>query len=128
MPTWLEIALAVLLGLIVALAFGGSLAARLRHRRAAHAFAGSLDVADRALAAAHAQDKGWEPEALRATARRLFEAQRPGIAIREQALVQVIDEPGTEADKAVFRFVTDAGESQLTLGRHGGEWVGDSLS
>jgi len=128
MPTWLEIALAALLALIVLLAIGGAVLARHCHRAAGDVFADSLDEADRALAAAHAQDKGWEPEALHSTARRLFEAAQPGVAIRAQALVQVVDEPGTDADKAVFRFVTDAGESRLTLGRRGGEWVGEGVS
>lgn len=128
MPTWLEIALAALLALIVLFAIGGALAVRLRRRRASHAFAGSLDAADRALAAAHALDKGWEPEALRSTARKLFEAQRPGVTIREQALVQVVDEPGTDADKAVFLFVTESGEVRLVLGRRGGEWVSEGVS
>ena len=40
----------------------------------------------------------------------------------ELALVQVIDRPGTDEDKAVFRVVSAAGESRLKLGRQAGEW------
>jgi hypothetical protein len=35
----------------------------------------------------------------------------------------VIDRPGTDEDRAVFRFVTDAGTFRLTLGRKSGEWA-----
>jgi hypothetical protein len=39
-------------------------------------------------------------------------------------LIEVIDRPGTDADKAVFRV---GGRELLTLGRREGEWVHDSL-
>jgi len=59
-----------------------------------------------------------------AAARRAFEASRPGVEVREQALVAVLDRPGIEQDEAVFRFVTsDGGEALLRLGRSGDEWV-----
>ena len=37
--------------------------------------------------------------------------------VREESLIAVIDRPGTDEDRAVFRFVTDAGTFLLTLGR-----------
>jgi hypothetical protein len=37
--------------------------------------------------------------------------------------VQVIDQPGVDADEAVFRFEgADGKEHRITLGRAGGEW------
>jgi len=125
MPDWLLIALAVFAGLLVLLAIGGAIANARRRRRTAGAFETSLEEVNQHLAAAHAQDKGWEPESLYAEARRIFEEGRPGEAVRDQALVQVLDRPGTDEDKAVFRFVTETGEERLTLGRRAGVWQPD---
>lgn len=127
MSTLAIVALAVV-ALLVLLAVGGAIANA--RRRAAHReeLERRVEHANRALAAAHAEDKGWEPTALEAAARRAFEAERPGAAIREQSLVQVIDRPGTEEDKAVFRFVTDDGEAELTLARSAGEWTMEGIS
>jgi hypothetical protein len=77
----------------------------------------------RALAAAHAEDKGWDGKVLAAAARREFERARPGTPIRDLALVQVRDLPGKEDDEAVFRVEAADGETTLTLGRREDEWV-----
>jgi hypothetical protein len=108
--------------LLIALAIGGMFANARRRRAGEAGFDASLDDVNRQLAAAHAQDKGWEPAALNAAARRAFADQRVADDIREEALVAVLDRPGTDEDRAVFRFVTDAGTFLLTLGRTGGEW------
>ena len=127
MPTWLLIVIAVVVGVVVLLALGGMLA-RARFQRTHEAeFAAQLDAADRALATAHAEDKGWERGALEASARRAFEERRPGVGVRDMALVQVEDRPGTEEDRAVFRLVTDDGTARLTLGRDRGGWVLEQL-
>lgn len=126
MPTWAIIVLAVL-GAILLLALGGALAASRRRAPRQGRFEDRLDAVNRDLAAARASDRGWERDALEAAARRAFAAQRPGAAIAELTLVQVLDRPGTEEDKAVFRVVADGSESRLTLGRSGGEWVGEHL-
>ena len=118
----------VVVAVLLLLAVGGLLG-NARWRRARQAgFEASLDEVNRQLAAAHAQDKGWEPSALEAAARREFARARPDQEVREQALVQVVDRPGTEEDKAVFRFVTGAGTAYLTLGRSGGDWVGEGVA
>lgn len=111
---------------LAALAVGGAVANRRRQARRGD-FSASVEEVDRALAAAHAADNGWEPEAMNAAARRAFQAERPGASVREQALIQVVDRPGTDEDKAVFRFVTDAGEVLITLGRRGDEWTLDGI-
>jgi hypothetical protein len=117
----------IVLAVVVLLVVGG-LAGNARLRRAREAdFEESLDEVNRQLAAAHAQDKGWEPRALEDAARRAFAQARPGDEVRQQALVQVVDRPGTDEDKAIFRFLTDTGAAYLTLGRVGGEWVAEDV-
>ncbi len=124
MPTWAIIVLAVF-GAFLVLALFGALAASLRNRRRQERFGSRLDEVDRALADARATDRGWERGVLEAAARRAFEAERPGLEIHELTLVQVIDRPGTEEDKAVFRVVAADVRVRLTLGRVDGEWVGE---
>ena len=117
----------VVVALLVLLALGG-LIGNARWRRVRQAdFETTIDEVNRQLAAAHAQDKGWEPHGLEQAAARAFADARPGEEVREQALVQVLDRPGTDQDKAVFRFVTGGGTAYLTLGRSGGEWVSEGV-
>lgn len=118
MSTLAIVVIAVLVVLAL-LAVGGAIAGARRHRN----IEAAIDEANRALAAAHAEDKGWEPGALRDAARRAFESANPAAVVRDQALIQVVDRPGTDEDQAVFRFVTDDGESRLTMGRVDGSWV-----
>ena len=118
----------IVLGVLVLLLFVGGYIANARRREAERAaLLARAREADRHLADAHAQDKGWEPAGLERSARNLFAEQRPGAEIGEQALVQVIDRPGTDEDKAVFRFVTSEGTVYLTLGRRGGEWFAERV-
>jgi hypothetical protein len=124
MPTWAIIVLAVFAAFLL-LALGGALAASMRNRRRAVRFGSRIDEVDRALADARATDRGWERGVLEAAARRAFEVERPGVEIRELTLVQVVDRPGTEEDKAVFRVVAADTRVQLTLGRVAGEWVSE---
>jgi hypothetical protein len=118
MPTWLIIVLVVLL----VLAVGGSIAARRRLAATKDRFELNLAQVNRDLAAAHAEDRGWERAPLEAAARRVYAAER-GSEPAELDLVQVIDRPGTDDDHAVFRI----GHEQLTLGRRDGEWVLEAL-
>jgi hypothetical protein len=122
MSTWEIIVLAVV-GALVLLAIGGALANSRLRRRTAGEFQVSVDAVNRDLAAARAQDKGWDPEVLADAARRVFEAERPGVTVVEQTLVAVIDRPGVEEDQAVFRVTSDAGETRVTLDRDvSGNW------
>src|SRR3954451_19204826 len=118
MPTWLIIVLVVLL----VLAVGGVIAAR-RHMAATQGrFEADLERVNRDLAAARAEDKGWERETLDAAARQAYARER-GSEPGELELVQIVDRPGTDDDHAVFRV----GQERLTLGRRDGQWVLDSL-
>ena len=122
METWEIIVLAVVVVLAL-LAVGGAVANARRRRALAERFGRDIREADRALALAHAEDKGWDRERLAAAARSEFETARPGDVIRDLALVQVIDRPGQEEDEAVFRVAAPDGDVLLTLGRKGDDWV-----
>jgi hypothetical protein len=118
MPTWLIIVLVVLL----ILAVGGAIAARRRMAAREGHFERSLAQVNRDLAAAHAEDNGWNRDTLEAAARRVYAAER-GSEPTGLDLVQVIDRPGTDDDHAVF----SVGHERLTLGRRDGEWVLEAL-
>lgn len=123
MPTWLIIVLAAVVVLVVVLAVAGGVVVQRRRVRELPEFRAQVDEADRALAAAHAKDRGWEPEALRQRARDAFARERPGVGVRDMQLIQVSDPPGLEQDSAVFRFETEEGAvHHLTLGRSVDGW------
>jgi Tfp pilus assembly protein PilE len=118
------VVIVVILAVIVLLAVGGAVATARRTRAREGALHARVREANDALAAAHAEDKGWEREALEAAARRAYAASRPNAAhARSFELVQVVDRPGTEEDQAVFRVLADDGEHEVRLGRRGGDWV-----
>jgi hypothetical protein len=118
-PTWLIILLVV----ILVLAVGGIIARTQQLKRSRPAFERSLEQVNRDLAAAAAQDRGWDRATLEDAARRIYASERGGQP-PELLLVEVRDRPGTDEDQAVFR----CGDAMLTLGRRDGEWVHESLS
>jgi hypothetical protein len=118
----LEIVVIVAVVLVAVLIVGGYVATGRRARADEAALRAELEAANRALAIAHAQDKGWERSLLEEAARTAF-ADRSPAEVRELQLVQVVDKPGTEDDQAVFRVVTDHGAEYLHLDRHGDAWV-----
>ena len=109
----------IVIAVLVLLLFAGGYVANARRREADRAaLHARAQEADRHLAAAHAEDKGWERGTLEEAARRAF-AERHGVQPRDLKLIQVVDRPGVDEDEAVF-----AGDGQeLVLGRRGGEWV-----
>ncbi|HXE43654.1 MAG TPA: hypothetical protein VN635_00510 [Conexibacter sp.] len=119
----------VVLGALLLLAIiGGAMASR-RNRAGEVGLRERLREVDRQLAAALASDRGWAPETLDATARAAFAERRPDAPIAELELVQVIDEPGTDNDLAVFRVLSGSPPraSRLTLGRRDGAWYRAAL-
>ncbi len=122
MPTWLIVILAVLL----VLAVGGAFARRRQLAAGRGRFDANLMQVNRDLAAAHAEDRGWERSALEDSARQAYAAERDGADAGELELSQVIDRPGTDEDKAVFRCGPE-GRERLTLGRRDGRWVLETL-
>jgi hypothetical protein len=122
------IVILAVLGLLVLLALAGGAAASRRNRAGAGAFTESLTAVDRQLAAARAEDRGWEREALDAAARSAFAAHRPGVEIAALALTQVVDKPGTDDDLAIYRVsVAGGGACAVTLGRRDGAWYAASV-
>ena len=117
----------IVLALLLALALGGAIAGR-RRRSDPGEFAASLEDVNRAQALAHAQDKGWDPAVVAQAARAAFIDARPGNDVASLTLTVVLDEPGTDQDKAVFRVTAADGVHELTLGRRAGDWVLDGIS
>jgi hypothetical protein len=123
MPTWLAIVIGVFVALVILLAIGGIIGRRRQLAATQDRFEASLAQVNRDLAAAHAQDRGWAREGLEAAARAAYAEQR-GSEPSELTLVQIVDRPGTDEDKAVFAI----GGERLTLGRARGEWVFEQLA
>lgn len=128
MPTWLAIILGVFVALVVLLAIGGVIGRRRQLAATQDRFSVNLAQVNKDLAAAHAEDRGWARDVLEAAAREAYAAQRPGGAQPELTLVQIVDRPGTDEDKAVFRVAADGREERLTLGRKDGAWVFEQLT
>lgn len=127
MPTWLAIVIVVFLGLVVILAVGGAIARRRQLEASSERFDEHLAQINQDLAAAHAQDRGWARDGLEAAARTAYVTERGGSEPDELTLVQIVDRPGTDDDRAVFRVASGDREERLTLGRQGGEWVLEQL-
>jgi hypothetical protein len=120
-PTWLIVILLVLL----VLAVGGAFARRRQLAATQGRFDAHLLEVNRDLAAARAEDRGWERAVLEDAACQAYAAER-GSDPGELELTQVIDRPGTDDDHAVFRCGPD-GRQRLTLGRRDGQWVLEAL-
>jgi hypothetical protein len=124
MPTWLIIVIVVL----VLLAIGGYFATKRRLERTRPAFEARLAKVNQDLAAALAEDRGWQPELLEEAARAAWAQQRPDEEPEAVMLYEVLDRPGKQEDKAVFQFRSRGREHLLTLGRSDDEWRFESLT
>jgi hypothetical protein len=112
------IVILVVVATVALLAIGGYVASRRRWEAEEAELHEQARRADQALAAAHAEDKGWERSGLEAAARAAFR-ERHGRDPERLVLVQVVDRPGTDDDLAVFH----ADGERLVLGRRAGDWV-----
>ena len=128
MPTWLVIVLAVFVALVVILALGGAIGRRRQLEATRGRFDAHLAQINEDLAQAHAQDRGWARDGLEAAALAAYSAERGGAEPEELTLVQIVDRPGTDDDKAVFRVASGGREERLTLGRQGGDWVLEQIA
>jgi type II secretory pathway pseudopilin PulG len=118
----LAIIVIVVLAVLLLLFVGGMVANARRARAESPELRESLREADRALALARAEDRGWDRGMLEAAAREAFAARSP-VEPRELQLLKVIDRPGIEDDQCVFRVVTDVGSEEILLVRTGGDWA-----
>lgn len=102
----------IVLGVLALVFFvGGSVVGRRRGR--SPDFSRHLREAERALEAALAADRGWDPAVLERTALAALAEQRPGFEPDDCHLVFVEDKPGVKEDRA--RFVAVAGDEQVTV-------------
>jgi hypothetical protein len=122
MPTWLAILIGAFVLLVIVLAIGGAYARKRQLERSSGRFDEQLARVNRELAAAHAGDRGWAREGLEAAARDAYAAERPDAGSADLTLVQIVDMPGTDDDKAVFEVRSGGRSERLRLGRSGGEW------
>ena len=112
----------IVIGVLLLLLFVGGYIANTRRREAERAaLHARAREADRQLASAHAQDKGWERTVLEEAARSAY-AARHGAPPERLTLLQVVDRPGVDEDEAIF----DADGQTLVMGRRGGEWTANS--
>ena len=128
MPTWLVIVLGIFVALVVILALGGAYGRRRQLEATRGSFDAHLAQINEDLAQAHAQDRGWARDGLEAAALAAYSAERGGAEPEELMLVQIVDRPGTDDDKAVFRVASGGREERLTLGRQGGDWVLEQIA
>ena len=126
MSGWLI--LGVIVALLVLLAVGGAIAARRRLEASSAGFTDHLDRANVDLAAAHAADRGWDPDALEHAAGAALHERHPELEIAELTLVEVVDRPGIEEDMARYRAHTpDGTEVLVTMVRRGGTWAAERI-
>jgi hypothetical protein len=125
--TWLEIVLGVLVLLIVLLAVGGVIARNRQLERTRGRFDENLAQVNEDLAAAHAADRGWARDTLDEAARAAWAQERPGEEPEQLMLVQIVDNPGTDEDKAVYEVAAGGRTQRLTLGRRDGAWIHEAL-
>jgi hypothetical protein len=113
----------VILVILVVLAIffvGGYVAVSRRQVVLADNLRERIEAADAELAAARAQDRGWERVTMESAARTAV-APREVVALH---LIQVVDKPGTDADQAVFRAEHPDGDATtVILGRRDGAWI-----
>jgi hypothetical protein len=124
----LAIVVLVILVILVLLFTGGLIAVR-RHARSTE---GDLDrritAADRALEAARAADRGWDPILMEEAARKALEAAAPGWQYDALHIVLVDDRPGTEADRAEMVAAGRDRVVRIAVTRRGDIWLGELLA
>jgi len=123
----IAIVLIVLAALVLLLLIGGYVATRRRSEALAGSLLRDVAAANEALAAARAQDRGWDRDAIDAAARAAYTRRHPdGGPITAMHLIQVVDRPGTDQDEAILHVVDASGEHEIQLGRSDGEWMAKS--
>lgn len=112
-----EIVVIVVLVVLAVLIGGGYVAGLRRQREREVGLRRRIAAANEALAAARADDRGWDRDALDEAAR-----VAAGGPVEELHLVHVEDRPGTDDDVAVYRLRQAGRERDITLRRTGDAW------
>jgi hypothetical protein len=116
------IVLIALVGVLLILFLGGTLA-NARHRRAAgDDLRTRAAAADRDLARAAAEDRGWDRAVLESAVRAAWAKHEGAAAIESIALMTVLDRPGTDEDEAMFVVTAGGRETHVALARRGDVW------
>src|SRR4051812_4121713 len=118
----------VLLVLLVVLFLGGLIGARRRADETADELDSRIAAADRALEAARAADRGWDPILLEEAARVALDRERPDFHYDKVHLVLVDDQPGTQEDPAEMAAVGEEGVVRVKVAREGDSWVAQSVN
>jgi len=118
----------IVLGVLLVLFFvGGLLGARRRAAANKSRLRARISAADRALEAARAADRGWDPVLLEEAARVALERERPDFRYDKLHLVLVDDQPGTDEDRAEMAAVGDDEVVRVVVTRRGGAWAAESV-
>src|SRR5436853_4111346 len=113
----LAIVVIVVAALLLLLFLGGLAGAHRRARATESRLQARIAAADRALEAARAADRGWDPVLLEEAARGALERERPDFRYDKLHLVLVDDRPGTEHDRAELAAVGDQGVLRVIVAR-----------
>jgi hypothetical protein len=117
----------VLLAVLVILFVGGLIAARRHAREHEGRLRERVIAADRALEAARAADRGWDPVLMEDAARLALEQGAPAFAYDALHLVRVDDRPGTAEDRAEFLASGGEGILRVAVFRRGDNWLAEIL-
>ena len=123
----LAIVVVIVAAVLVILFVGGLIAARRRAEATAEDLQKRIAAADRALEAARAADRGWDPIRLEEAARVALERERPEFHYDKVHLILVDDRPGKDEDRAEMAAVGDDGVVHVGVTRRGDSWVADSV-
>jgi hypothetical protein len=123
----LAIVVIVVLVLLIVLFVGGLAAARQRASANEGLLNERIAKADRALEAARAADRGWDPVLLEEAARIALERERPDFHYDTLNLVLVDDRPGTDEDRAEMAAVNADEVVRVIVARRGDSWSAVSV-
>jgi hypothetical protein len=115
----------VLAVLLLVLFAGGLVGARRRAREHEDRLHERVAAADRALEAARAADRGWDPVLMEDAARRALQDAAPGFRYEALHLVRVDDRPGTDEDRAEFLASSEDEVVRVSVFRRGDEWLAE---
>src|SRR3954462_8543988 len=120
--TW-QVVVAIVVGVVLLLFILGLVATTRMRGARDRSLDEQISAADNARAEARALDRGWDPTLLESAARTAFATRRPGVEPDRFDLVQVVDLPGTDEDRARMRVTIAAGVEEIELQRTGDTWA-----